>query len=48
LLRYAPQNTSSPRVITGKCLLKNLELTTRLKNKTGTISKLKTIKRAKN
>ena len=36
LLRYAPENKSSPRVITGKWLLKKYKLTTRLKNKTWT------------
>ena len=33
LLRYIPENRSSPRVVTGKWLLKNEKLTTRLKNK---------------
>jgi hypothetical protein len=36
LLRYAPENRSSPRVLTGKWLLQNSKLTARLKNKTGT------------
>jgi hypothetical protein len=31
---YAPKNYSNPRVVTGKWLLKNKKLTTRLKNKT--------------
>jgi hypothetical protein len=33
LLRHVPENSSSPRVVTGKWLLKNEKLT-RLKNKT--------------
>ena len=32
LLRYAPENISSLRAVTGKWLLKNLEIPTRLKN----------------
>jgi len=34
MLRYVPEKRSSPRVVTGKWLLKNEKLTTRLKNKT--------------
>jgi hypothetical protein len=34
VLRYIPENRSSPRVVTGKWLLKYEKLTTRLKNKT--------------
>jgi hypothetical protein len=48
LLRYKHENKSSPRVMTGKWLLKFKKLTTRLKNKTWAIHKLKTIKRAMN
>jgi hypothetical protein len=48
LLRFAPENRSSPRVVTGKWLLKNYKLTTKVKNKTGTNPQLKTIKRAMN
>jgi hypothetical protein len=33
LLRGIPENRSSPRVVTRQWLLKNLKLTTRLKNK---------------
>jgi hypothetical protein len=35
LIRYGPENRyrSSPRVVTGKWLLKNYKLTARLKNK---------------
>jgi len=32
LLRYAPENRSSPRVIIGKWLLKNYKLTTGLRS----------------
>jgi hypothetical protein len=35
LLRYAPENRSYPRLITGKWQLKNSKLTTRLKIKSG-------------
>jgi hypothetical protein len=41
LLIYAPLNRSSPRVVTGKWLLKNEKLTARLKNKTGTNTQIK-------
>jgi hypothetical protein len=34
LLRYAPEKKFSPQIVTVKWLLKNLKLTTRLKNKT--------------
>lgn len=45
-LRYTPQNRSSPRVLTGKCLLKNYKLTTRLRNKTWD-NKLKIVRTAR-
>jgi hypothetical protein len=35
-LRYAPENRFSPRVVTGKWLLKNKKLTTSLKSTTWT------------
>jgi len=41
LLRYAPENKSSPRVVTGKWLLKIEKLTTRLNNKTQTNPQIK-------
>jgi hypothetical protein len=44
VLRYAPENRSRPRALTGKWLLKNEKLTIRLKYKTHTIHKLKTRK----
>ena len=34
LLKYLPENKFSPKIVTGKWLLKNKKLTTRLKNKT--------------
>jgi hypothetical protein len=34
LLRYAPENKSNSRVVTGKWILKIGKLTTRLSNKT--------------
>jgi hypothetical protein len=34
LLRYTPEDTSCPRVVRGKRLLKNKKLTTSLNNKT--------------
>jgi hypothetical protein len=43
LLRYALENKSSQKVVTGKWLLKNEKVTTRLKIKSGQIHKLKTI-----
>jgi hypothetical protein len=45
LLRYTPENISSPRVVTGKWLLKNEKLTTRLKNKTWTKPQIKNHKK---
>jgi hypothetical protein len=48
LLRYAPENRSSARVVTGKCLLKSYKITTRLKNKTWTIPQIKTIEESMN
>jgi len=45
LLRYLPENRSSPRVITGKWLLKNEKVTTRLKNKTWTNPQIKNHKK---
>jgi hypothetical protein len=47
LLRYVPGNRSSWRVVTGKWLLKNWKLPTRLKNP-GPIHELKIVKRAMN
>jgi len=41
LLRYAPENGSSPWVVTGKSLLKNKKLTTWLKNKNCTNPQIK-------
>jgi len=41
LLRYAPENKSSPRVVTGKWVLKIEKLTTRLNSKTWTIPQIK-------
>jgi len=41
LLRYAPENKSSPRVVTGKWLLKIEKLTTMLNNKSWTIPQIK-------
>jgi hypothetical protein len=38
MLRYAPENRSRPKALTGKWLLKNEKLTTRIKNKTWTNS----------
>jgi hypothetical protein len=32
LLRYGPESRSSPKVVTGKWLFRNEEITTRLKN----------------
>jgi len=34
LLQYATENRATPRAVTGKWLLKNYKLITRLKNKT--------------
>jgi hypothetical protein len=48
LIRYEHENKSSPRVVTGKWLLKFKKLTTSLKIKPGPIHKLKTIKTATN
>jgi hypothetical protein len=48
LLRYAPENRSSPRVVTRKWQLKNYKLTIRLKNKTWINQQIKkTVKTAK-
>jgi hypothetical protein len=45
-LRYAPENRSSPRVVTRKWQLKNYKLTTKLKNKTLTYQHItKTLKK---
>jgi hypothetical protein len=41
VLRYASKNKSRPRVLTGKWLLKNYKLTTRLKNKIRTNPQIK-------
>ena len=41
LLRYVPEDRSSPKVLTGKQLLKNYKLPTRLKNKTWTKPQIK-------
>ena len=41
MLRNASKNKSSPRVLTGKWLLKNYELTTSLKNKIRTNPQIK-------
>jgi hypothetical protein len=46
LVRYAPENTSSPQVATGEWLLKNQKVTTGLKNKTWTNPKIKTHKKS--
>jgi hypothetical protein len=46
LLRYAPENKSSPRITKGKWLLENKYLTTRFKNITWPNSQKKTPKRA--
>jgi hypothetical protein len=46
LLRYAPENRSSPRVVTHKWLLKNYKLTARLKNKTWTNLQIKNHKKS--
>jgi len=43
LLRQAPEKKFSPQVVTGNWLLKNLKVTTWLKNKT-----LKTVEQATN
>jgi len=48
LLRYTYENRYSLRAVTGKWLLKNSKLTTRLKNKMWTIPQTKTIKTAMN
>jgi hypothetical protein len=45
MLRYVPENRSGPRVVTGKWLLKNEKLMTRLKNE---IWKIWTNQRIKN
>jgi hypothetical protein len=45
LLRYVPENRSSQWVVTGKWLLKNWKLTTRLKNKTWTNQQIKNHKK---
>jgi hypothetical protein len=45
LSRYIPENRSNPRVVTGKWLLKNGKLTTRLKNKTRTNPQIKNLKK---
>jgi len=41
LLRYAPDNSSSTRVVTGKWLFENLKLPMRPKNKTWSNSQIK-------
>jgi hypothetical protein len=41
LLKYAPENRSSPRVVIEKWLLKNSKLTISLKNKTWAIPQIK-------
>jgi len=41
VLRYASKNKSSPRVVTGKWLLKNYELTKKFKNKISTNPQIK-------
>ena len=46
LRRYASENRSSLRVVTGKWLLKTYKLTRKLKIKSEPINKLNTIKRA--
>jgi len=46
LLRYAPENGSSPWVVTGKSLLKNKKLTTWLKNKNWTNPQIKNHKKS--
>jgi hypothetical protein len=46
LFRYTHENKSSPRRVTGKWLLKNWELTTKLKIKPGSIHRLKPLKEA--
>jgi hypothetical protein len=48
LLKYVPENRSSPRVVTGKWLSENYKLTTRTKNKSRTNPKIKNHKRAMN
>jgi hypothetical protein len=45
LSRYTPDNVSSPRVVTGKWLLKNQKSTARLKNKTCTNPQIKNHKK---
>jgi hypothetical protein len=45
LLRYGTANISSPRVVTGKWLLENQNLTTRLKNKIWTNLQIKNNKK---
>jgi hypothetical protein len=45
LLRYAPENRSSPRVVIGKLPLKNSKLITRLKNKTWSNPQIKNHKK---
>jgi hypothetical protein len=47
VLKYAPENRSRPRALTGKWLLKNKK-TTRIKNKTWTNSQIKIQKRVMN
>jgi hypothetical protein len=44
LLRYVPENRSSPRVVTGK--LQNWKLTSRLNNKTCTNPQIKNHKKS--
>jgi hypothetical protein len=46
LLKCAPEIRSSPKVVTGKWLLKNKKLTTRLKNKTWTNPQIKNHKKS--
>jgi hypothetical protein len=46
LLRYGPENRPGPRVVTGKWLLKNLKVTTRLKNKIWTNPQIKNHKKS--
>jgi len=46
LLRYATEKRATPRAVTGKWLLKNYKLTTRLKNKTWTNPQIKNNKKS--
>jgi len=48
MLRYAPENRSRPRALTGNWPIKNEKLTTRIKYKTWTNSQIKNQKMVMN